>query len=137
MTTTVQTQKTPFYSDDSGYFYAGLKREDTKNWSMFKKLIYNTDSKTVFDRVDTNGDSVLQKDEITYEILNDIDSKQKRINSSVYLGIGNLGLSYIIRKHSPKISKLGLAVAIYDTGEAIYNIIQKKKLQKRIANGAN
>jgi len=137
MSTTVQTQKTPFYSDYSEYFYTGLKRDDTKDYSLFKKLIFGIDSKTEFDRIDTNHDGVLQKAEITGEIYNDINSASKTIKRDAGLGLSVVGLSYLIRKHSPKTSMLGLVTGLWDLGSCIYYTIQKSKLQERIANGAN
>ena len=117
------------YTEASGIFYEGMKREDVDkiNNSSTKFKDYHA----IFDRIDENQDRELSEDEITYEIYRDIDSYDNTAKLTTALGLASLASSYLTK--GPKSKVFGLIFAAANLGVAIYGILQQNKLEKKVS----
>ena len=133
MGTTVQKVEQKCYTDSSGKFYEGMRKEDISEKRMF--LIF--DAEEEFDRIDTDLDGVLSHDEITAEINKDIKDNDDALIMNGVGGISLAALGLGLYKITGKVGKFALAVAVIDGLLALRNVLQANKLEKRVAQGYN
>ena len=121
------------YTDASGNFYEGMKREDAEGRIS---LFYN--KKKIFDRIDKDGNGELSKYEITSELENDIKANKDSVKWMSGLGIinGILGMT-TNKKVSKKSAIFTLGLTLGCLGIAIRDKLRANNLEKRITQGFN
>ena len=103
MTVTVEQNKG--YTDLSGHFYQGQTLDDVKEFKGLTSIF--SDEKKEFARIDTDGDGVLSKTEITNELKNDVKLKKFEKISGIVVAVCALG-SGILSKGGFWSTKWGL-----------------------------
>ena len=133
MGTTVQEAQGTRYSDKSGYFYEGLRREDVKPYKGIKSLFHNANKE--FDKIDSDHDGILSKDEITDKLHKNIDWANKCKKSSlIFAGLNALSAIDGAKSSSSKLSRVAkLAISALFVGAAVLQEKTEKTLEQRIA----
>lgn len=117
------------YTDLSGYFYEGQTKNDVKDFDGLKSIFYNAHNE--FNRIDSNKDGVLSKDEITVELQTDL-KKQKRtkILSAItaFCAIG----SGILTKNSARISTTWGVIGGLNIASFLYSHYKQKEVEEKL-----
>ena len=91
--TTVAVQKK--YTDLSGHFYEGQKREDVTEFTGLTSVFY--DEYKEFDRIDSDHDGVLSRDEITAELEKDLTTQKRSKVLNTVTSICSMGLTILTK----------------------------------------
>ena len=91
--TTAAVQKQ--YTDLSGHFYEGQKREDVAEFTGLTSVFY--DEKKEFDRIDSDHDGVLSRDEITAELEKDLTTQKLSKVLNTVTSICSMGLTILTK----------------------------------------
>lgn len=125
MGTNVSQMRMEDFTDKSGKFHIGMKREEAEE---MKNSLF-VDYQKEFDRVDTNENKVIDPEELLAEIKNDKVSTFKwgKINMFAFLITG-----FITRNVNAQPAKnFCRACVLYDGIISLIEFIQSRKLGKR------
>ena len=130
MGATIEKVEQKSYTDASGNFYEGMKREDAEGRIS---LFFNKTN--AFCKIDKDGNGVLSKFEITSEIEKDIEANRSSVKWCSGLGIVNalIGMSSK-RKKKKKTSLFTTGICLFC---AIKRKLQMDKLEERLLLGHN
>ena len=139
MGTTIQETSNLKYTDSSGVWREGMKRDEAKDIRPWKVGIF-TEGKALkrFDEKDKDNDGILSKDEISDEIRKDISNAEigsKICACGVSAGVAaTLASATTKNKKVAKASVIVNAILLLIQGYNIYNLLT---LNKRLGQGHN
>ena len=130
MSITVEQNKA--YSDKSGHFYEGLKREDVQQFTGLESIF--GDANKEFARIDSDGDGVLSKNEITAELHKDLKNT-KLVKVLNYVAAGASILAGVMLKGGFKSTCYGLIGGL-NIASAVYSHDKQNEIEKKLAEQA-
>lgn len=138
MVTGVQEAQSTIYSDKSGYFYEGMRREDVKPYNGIKSLFH--DAKKDFDRIDGDHDGILSKDEITNNLYEEIQRIHiRKMDYSLLAGFSALSIILSQAENSKNpLTMTGFitlsALSLIFTGAALITCKKQENIEQKIAD---
>ena len=133
MGATVDKVEQKKFTDASGYFYQGMKREEVEGkFSLF------TSDEEIFNAIDKDSDGELSRMEITSELENDIEHYKGTLKVSALGGVINSIIGIMTNKTaSPRLKKYPLIAMAVCFVCALRSKLKVDELQERMVRGYN